>query len=191
LVFVSSSSGSTGVPTVSPFTAQDFDEWQYIEARLFWAAGIRPSDRYVHALNFTLFVGGPDVIGAQRLGAAMHLGGHHPVGSPAVYHEGVCGHGHLDHAFLCLASRRDGEGGGDRPARDLAIRRIIAAGEPGGSIPGTRKAIEDLWNAKLFDFYGISDIYGACAGQCSFHEGLHLVEDQILLEVLDRFRFHP
>jgi len=30
---------------------------------------MRPNDRYVHALNFTLFVGGPDVIGAQNLGA--------------------------------------------------------------------------------------------------------------------------
>jgi phenylacetate-CoA ligase len=59
------------------------------------------------------------------------------------------------------------------------------AGEPGGSIPGTRQAIEYLWGAELFDFYGISDIYGACAGQCSRHDGLHLVEDQILLEVLD------
>ena len=71
------------------------------------------------------------------------------------------------------------------PARDLAIRRIIVAGEPGGSIGGTRAAIERPSGAELFDFYGISDIYGACAGHCSRHEGLHLVEDQILLEVLD------
>ena len=30
---------------------------------------MRPTDRYVHGLNFALYVGGPDVIGAQRLGA--------------------------------------------------------------------------------------------------------------------------
>src|SRR5512143_2375374 len=69
VVFVSASSGSTGVPTLSPFTRQDFEEFQDVQSRLFWAAGMRPEDRYVHALNFTLFVGGPDVIGAQNLGA--------------------------------------------------------------------------------------------------------------------------
>ena len=30
---------------------------------------MRPTDRYCHALNFTLFVGGPDVIGAMKVGA--------------------------------------------------------------------------------------------------------------------------
>ena len=69
VVFVSASSGSTGVATISPFTSEDFDDFQDVQARLFWAAGLRPNDRYVHALNFTLFVGGPDVIGAQRVGA--------------------------------------------------------------------------------------------------------------------------
>ena len=69
VVFVSASSGSTGVPTLSPFTKTDFDEWQDVESRLFYMAGMRNTDRYVHALNFTLFVGGPDVIGAQNLGA--------------------------------------------------------------------------------------------------------------------------
>jgi phenylacetate-CoA ligase len=38
------------------------------------------------------------------------------------------------------------------------------AGEPGGSIPATRAAIETLWNAQLYDFYGISDISGHARG---------------------------
>ena len=69
VVFISTSSGSTGVPTMSPFTKQDFDEFQDTESRWFWQIGMRPNDRYVHALNFSLYVGGPDVIGAQNLGA--------------------------------------------------------------------------------------------------------------------------
>ena len=36
VVFMATSSGSTGVPTVSPFTQEDFDLWQDTEARLFW-----------------------------------------------------------------------------------------------------------------------------------------------------------
>ena len=71
------------------------------------------------------------------------------------------------------------------PARDLSLRRIVVAGEPGGSIPATRRAIESLWGAELYDFYGISDIFGACAGMCEARDGLHLAEDHVLLEVLD------
>lgn len=33
VVFISTSSGSTGVPTMSPFTKQDFDEFQETESR--------------------------------------------------------------------------------------------------------------------------------------------------------------
>ncbi len=51
--------------------------------------------------------------------------------------------------------------------------------------------MESIWNAQLFDFYGISDIYGACAGMCEQRRGLHLVEDDILLEVLDPLSGEP
>ena len=60
VVFMATSSGSTGVPTVSPFTQEDFDDCGMdAEARLFWQAGMRPNDRYLHGLNFALYVGGP------------------------------------------------------------------------------------------------------------------------------------
>lgn len=71
------------------------------------------------------------------------------------------------------------------PAKDLAIRTIIVAGEPGGSIGTTRATIEKVWNAELYDFFGLSDIFGACAGMCEAKDGLHIAEDHILVEVLD------
>ncbi len=191
VVFVSASSGSTGVPTLSPFTRTDFDEFQAAQSRLFWAAGMRPADRYVHALNFTLFVGGPDVIGAQNLGALCIWAGAIPSErllfilqefQPTVIWTTP------SYAWYLGETARKG---GVDPARDLAVNRIIVAGEPGGSIEATRGAIEELWDARLYDFYGISDIYGACAGMCEARSGLHLVEDQILLEVLDPDTLEP
>jgi len=56
---VQRSSGSTACPRLSPFTKEDFDEFQDVQARLSGGTGMRRHDRYVHALNFTLFVGGP------------------------------------------------------------------------------------------------------------------------------------
>jgi phenylacetate-CoA ligase len=185
VVFVSASSGSTGVPTLSPFTAQDFDEFQDVQARLFWQAGLRDTDRYIHCLNFSLFVGGPDVIGAQRVGALCLWAGTVPAERllfllrelrPTATWTTPSYAWHLGEAALAQ---------GIDPARDLAVRRIIVAGEPGGSIPATREAIERLWNAELFDFYGISDIFGASAGMCRERDGLHFTEDHHVLEVLD------
>jgi phenylacetate-CoA ligase len=37
------------------------------------------------------------------------------------------------------------------PAKDLFIRRIVCAGEPGAGIPSTRKRMEEAWGAKVFD----------------------------------------
>lgn len=72
-----------------------------------------------------------------------------------------------------------------RPEKDLSIKKIIVAGELGGSIDATRKSIEDLWGAEVYDFYGLSDIFGACAAQCEYHDGLHIAENHILVETVD------
>jgi phenylacetate-CoA ligase len=191
VVFVSASSGSTGVPTLSPFTKQDFDDFQDVESRLFWAAGMRPKDRYVHALNFSLFVGGPDVIGAQNLGALCIWAGTVPSErllfilkefQPTIIW--------TTPSYAWYLGDTAKKYGID-PAKDLAINKIIVAGEPGGSIPATREAIEKLWDAQVFDFFGLSDIFGACAGMCSEKNGLHLAEDNILVEVIDPVTLEP
>ena len=191
VVFVSASSGSTGVPTLSPFTKQDFDDFQDVESRLFWAAGMRPTDRYVHALNFTLFVGGPDVIGAQNLGALCIWAGTIPSErllfilkefQPTIIW--------TTPSYAWFLGETAKQNGID-PAKDLKIRKIIVAGEPGGSIEATRRAIEELWDAEVYDFFGISDIFGACAGMCSEKNGLHLAEDHILVEVINPDTLEP
>lgn len=182
---MATSSGSTGVPTVSPFTQEDFDLWQDTEARLFWQAGMRPNDRYVHGLNFALYVGGPDVIGAQRLGALAIWVGAVPSDrllfvlkqyQPTVIWTSP--------SYAWQLGEKAKEKGFD-PRTDFSIHTIIVAGEPGGSIKSTREAIENLWGAKVVDFFGLSDIYGACAAMCEAKDGLHIVEDQILVETVD------
>ncbi|MDR1891854.1 MAG: AMP-binding protein [Oscillospiraceae bacterium] len=185
VIFVSTSSGSTGVPTLSPFTAQDFDEFQETEARWFWQAGVRQSDRYVHALNFALYVGGPDVIGAQRTGALCIWVGAVPserllfvlktYQPTAIW---------TSPSYIIALGEKALQSGID-PKKDLSIKKIFVAGEMGGSIDATRKAIVDIWGAELYDFYGLSDIFGACAAQCEYHDGLHIAEDHIYVETVD------
>ncbi len=185
VVFISTSTGSTGVPTMSPFTKQDFDEFQDTESRWFWQIGMRPNDRYVHALNFSLYVGGPDVIGAQNTGALCIWGGTLPserlLYILKTYQPTILW---TSPSYAWQLGEKALKSGID-PKKDLSIRKIIVAGELGGSIDSTRKAIEELWGAELYDFYGLSDIFGACAAMCEAKDGLHICEDQILVETVD------
>ena len=135
-------------------------------------------------LNFTLFVGGPDVIGAMKLGALTIWAGTIPserllaifqTWRPTVTWTTP------SYAWFLGESAKEN---GINPA-DLSIRKIFVAGEPGGSIPETKQSIEELWNADVYDYYGLSDIFGACAGQCEYKQGLHWAEDHILVEVVD------
>ena len=185
IVYVSASSGSTGVPTASPFTAQDFDDWIDYEARQFWSSGLRPEDRYCHSLNFSLFVGGPCVLGAQKLGAlCIHAGTVPSERLLAIARQFQVTAIWTTPSYAWYLGETAIKEGIDLK-RDLAIKRIFVAGEPGGSIPETRRRIEDLWGASVYDYYGLSDIFGACAGMCEAKDGLHWAEDHILVEVLD------
>lgn len=184
IVYISASSGSTGVPTASPFTAQDFDEWIDYEARQFWSSGLRPEDRYAHSLNFSLFVGGPCVLGAQKLGAlSIHAGTVPSERLLAILRQFQVTAIWTTPSYAWYLGETAIKEGIDL-RRDLAVRRIFVAGEPGGSIPETRERIEALWGASVYDYYGLSDIFGSCAGMCEQKDGLHWAEDHILVEVL-------
>ena len=139
----------------------------------------------MHGLNFALYVGGPDVIGAQRLGALAIWVGAVPSDrllfvlkqyQPTIIWTSP--------SYAWTLGVKAKEKGYD-PKVDFNIHTIIVAGEPGGSIKSTREAIEELWGAKVVDFFGLSDIYGACAAMCEAKDGLHIVEDQILVETVD------
>ena len=64
-----------------------------------------------------------------------------------------------------------------------AIRVIILAGEPGGSISSTRQCIEQQWGARVVDHAGATEIgpwgYGDAAGR-----GLHIIESEFVAEFL-------
>jgi phenylacetate-CoA ligase len=71
---------------------------------------------------------------------------------------------------------------------DLAgssVRKLLVAGEPGGSIPATRARIENAWGARLFDHTGMTEA-GPLGIECCEHPGgLHLLETECIVEVID------
>lgn len=66
----------------------------------------------------------------------------------------------------------------------LPLCKIIVAGEPGGSIPATRARIEEVWNARVFDHSGMTEI-GPAAIECPENPaGLHILEADFIAEVI-------
>lgn len=76
----------------------------------------------------------------------------------------------------------------DWPADHLkrsSVRMLIVAGEPGGSIPATRRRIEDSWGARVIDHHGLTEI-GPVSFECWESPGfLHLNEGEYICEVVD------
>lgn len=65
------------------------------------------------------------------------------------------------------------------------VRTIILTGEPGSLIPAIRKKIESLWNAKCFDYIGLTEV-GTWGFQCTEElEGAHILEREFIAEIID------
>jgi phenylacetate-CoA ligase len=67
--------------------------------------------------------------------------------------------------------------------RNMALRRVILAGEPGGSIPATRARLEESWQAKVIDHSGATEVgpwgFGDPEGR-----GLYILESEFIAEFL-------
>src|SRR5436309_3056263 len=78
---------------------------------------------------------------------------------------------------------------------DLAaspVQRIILSGEPAGSIPATKKLIEEQWGAKAGDTAGMTELGTIMIFECADQPGgTHIIEDHYIEEVLDPVTDEP
>jgi phenylacetate-CoA ligase len=76
--------------------------------------------------------------------------------------------------------------------RSSSVSRLILSGEPAGSIPQTKALIEELWNAKAYDTAGMTEIGTIMVFECAHQPGgTHIIEDQVIEEVLDPDTLEP
>jgi len=66
------------------------------------------------------------------------------------------------------------------------VRKLIVAGEPGGSIPATRARLEKLWpDAKVSDHHGMTET-GPVTYECPAQPGvLHIIESAYVAEIIN------
>ncbi len=70
---------------------------------------------------------------------------------------------------------------------DLAgspVRAIVVAGEPGGNIPETRKRIQEVWGARVFDHYGMTETGPVAVEAVDLPGQVYLLEADYFAEVL-------
>jgi phenylacetate-CoA ligase len=73
----------------------------------------------------------------------------------------------------------------DLDIRSIPMRVIHMGGEPLAAVPGSRKRLEEVWQAKAYDQYGASESLAIVAGECKEQSGLHMVEDVFIPEIID------
>ncbi|HUF88210.1 MAG TPA: AMP-binding protein [Thermohalobaculum sp.] len=184
VVRVHFSSGTTAKPSPDCWTAADIARWTDLYARLAYSQGVRRGDVYQCLFNFSWFVGGlGGLMAYQRIGATCIPGGsgdsERQVATMFDYGTTAVTATPSFMAHLGEVARRMG-----REPRATKLSKIMLGGEPGASIPATRRMLEELWDAKCFDGYGSLE-FQPIGWDCAAQQGPHLVEDFAVAEVLD------
>jgi len=182
-VRVHQTSGTTGRPLRWLDTTESWDWWQRCWLFVYRAAGVGPGDRIFFAFSFGPFIGFWAAFdAARRIGALAIPGG----GLDSNLRIRLLGESRAS-VLVCTPSyalrlAEVARVAGVDSAR-LGIRVTIHAGEPGASIPATRRRIEAAWGARCIDHTGLTEV-GATGFTCHAGE-LHLNESEFIAEVID------
>jgi phenylacetate-CoA ligase len=179
-------SGTTGRPLRWLDTQQSWDWMIDCWTRVYQAAGTGPDDRVFFPFSFGPFLGFWVAFeAASRMGCLTISGG----GMRSAARLQVI----LENDVTVLCSTPSYAVHLAEIARDekvnlsaAKVRRIIVAGEPGGSIPATRALIEKLWSgASVVDHHGMTEV-GPVSYECRERRGtLHIIEAAYFPEVID------
>ena len=183
IVRVHSSSGTTGIPVVIPYTQKDVVDWAIQFARCYEVAGVTNKDRVHITPGYGLWTAGIGFqLGAERLGAmAIPMG-------PGNTEKQLRMMEDLQSTVLCATSSYAlllAEEIAKRGIRDkLSLRKGVIGSERWGE--KMRHRIEHELGIEIFDIYGLTEVYGPGIGiSCKEHNGMHLWSDYVYAEVVD------
>lgn len=185
------SSGTTGQATVVGYTENDLKNWGDCFARGIAMVGGSAESTMQVSYGYGLFTGG--------LGA--HMGGEAAGCTVVPMSTGntkrqiqimkdfqtdiLC----ATPSYALLIADTAIEMGYD-PAKDFPISGVILGAEPASE--HMREEIRRKFGVKYCDVYGLSEIMGpGVAMECSESHGLHVAEDQFLIEIVDPETLEP
>ncbi len=177
------SSGSTGTPVVMPYTRSDLDQWAECMARCYRMAGAKPGDATQITPLFGLFNGGFGMYHGARAAGLFVI----PAGPGNTARQIRLAKDLRTRVFTAVVS--------------YGIRLMEVLAEEKESLPdleigifgaevfsdSMKKKISSGLDIDVFDIYGMTESggVGTLGMDCPAHDGIHVWEDQYILEVID------
>lgn len=183
VIRIHSSSGTTGTPVIIPYTQQDVDDWAVMFKRCYEMAGVTNTDRIQITPGYGLWTAGIGFQnGAEKLGAMVI-----PMG-PGNTDKQLRMMMDMKSTVLCATSSYALLLAEEIAKRDIAdkihLNRCVIGSERWGE--KMRKRIAAELGVKLFDIYGLTEVYGPGIGISCEHEcGMHIWDDYIYLEIVN------
>lgn len=183
IIRIHSSSGTTGTPVIIPYTQQDVDDWAVMFKRCYEMAGVTNLDRVQITPGYGLWTAGAGFQnGAEKLGAMVI-----PMG-PGNTDKQLRMMMDMKSTVLCATSSYALLLAEEIAKRGIAdkihLSRCVIGSERWGE--KMRKRIAAELGVKLFDIYGLTEVYGPGIGISCEHEcGMHIWDDYIYLEIVN------
>lgn len=189
IVRIHSSSGTTGLPVIIPYTAKDVEDWAIMFKRCYEMAGITNEDRIQITPGYGLWTAGIGFQnGAEKLGAMVI-----PMG-PGNTEKQLKMMMDMKSTVLCatssyallLAEEIEKRGIHDK----IHLKKGVIGSERWGE--KMRKRISSELGIELYDIYGLTEIYGPGIGiNCKYDTGMHYWDDYIYIEIVDPVTLKP
>src|SRR6266851_335132 len=180
------STGTTGIPVNTIWSAGDIETITDVTARTMWQFGVRPGDVVQNAFAYGLWVAGLSChYAAARLGCLVV-----PTGTATTTQRQIDFLQALDSTVLLATpsyALHIAEGLSERgidPAA-LSLRVGCFGGEAGAENPSTRAKLEAGLGIDAFDYYGLAEVGPTFASECEAKAGIHVAEDYVVVECLD------
>lgn len=176
LHLLTTTSGTTGIPTPYPVFHQTVDAMGEIMGRMGWRAGLRSGDRLAIGYGLSMHAAGTPILYYYKKIPGLTI---IPIGAEAGTERFLT----LLRLFqvnaitctpsLALYLAECCEDILGEPIVNLGIRKLLLGAEPGAGIPEIRQRLENDYGAKVIDVgagYGVS-----C--ECEEYQGMHWIAD--------------
>lgn len=187
---IHSSSGTTGHPTVVVYSRHDIDSWANMIARNMYMVGCRDTDVFQNSSGYGMFTGGLGFqYGAEKLGAVTvpAAAGNSKRQIMFIKDFGTtCLHAIPSYAIRLAEVFKD-EGVDPRSTK---LHTLFIGAEP--HTEEQRRRIERLLGVKAYNSFGMTEMNGpGVAFECKLQDGMHLWEDNYILEIIDPDTLEP
>jgi phenylacetate-CoA ligase len=186
-------SGTTGRTPIR--VLDSMKDWEWIAEMWcygFWGFGVRPSDTVFFAFSYGTFVGFWGAhYACEKMGCLVLPGGNMTTEARVkqimdMKASVVCS----TPTYALRLAQEANKLGIDLSASP--VRRLILSGEPAGSIPATKKLIEEQWGAKAGDTAGMTELGTIMIFECEHQPGgTHIIEPHFIEEVIDPITGEP